>query len=322
MDTFQYFLEDIIIILCSFLSDFDKCYFLSCCKNFHEKKQIIRFNETIDIKKICTLSYFNSFINIILENIILTEDIFVFPRYVKKLKCINCSGNFIFPQTLISLSWSSDHKLHEKNLPTSLKILEIKNQKNHAQTIVQHTKNLQSLIIQSKNKISFEKYYPATVTRLEWNCDKSFVLNKNWNILYLKINSRGIWTNTCSSLKILEFGPRCSFTIRWNNEPNKNLKKLIIDSNRVKFIDCNKKIICNNNSDDSKSSDSKSSDSDEKQRYTLPSQCSIKKLVFGKHFKKSITGIIPPSVIKCTFHGGKYKGILPSTVKKIIIIND
>lgn len=56
--------KDIILFICSFLSNKDKLSFLSVCKFAHGLKQYIIYKEPIDLDKILVLDYYNQFINI------------------------------------------------------------------------------------------------------------------------------------------------------------------------------------------------------------------------------------------------------------------
>jgi hypothetical protein len=287
------------------MSDIDKLNFLTSCSKLKHILNRVEFSTQVDITKIQNLPYFNSFTNVLAKHII--NDNFKLPNKIRHLTYNKCTGNLPVPKNLISLRWLTEQKINIDDISNNLHLLEIKGQKKHAKKIIKNLKNVKHLIIDGGNKISFNEYFPANVKRLDWNSNQDPELNNKWNLKYLSIGCHCHIYTIPISVETLEINNTNYFNLPYGEDPINKIKKLVFTSTNIIFF---------------------STVSGRREfiypeiEYNCPpylGNCVVEELVFGKNFTKTITYIIPPSVTKCTFYGG-YKGILPSTVKEVVIL--
>ncbi len=73
-------MDDIICFICTILEDYDKLNFLSVSSLTHKLKSKIFFNESISMKKIMNIWYFDRFTNII------TNPVDIYPKCILRLE--------------------------------------------------------------------------------------------------------------------------------------------------------------------------------------------------------------------------------------------
>ncbi|XWV24558.1 putative F-box and FNIP repeat-containing protein [Tupanvirus deep ocean] len=299
----NYLNSDIVLLICDFLETKSKINFLSTCKTIRSNIILIRFKEQVEYHKIKYLDFFDSFTNVIVKNLKIRNKI-NFPRYIKHLTYENVKGKYIpIPKKLVSLCWLTEQKMCINKIPDSLEMLHIQYQYDHANVIVRNLKNINHLVVDSDNNVDFSDYYPPNVKSLVWNMNANIFIHKQWQLDYLCFNNVSDIRSNFDATTI-EFN-NVDMIIRYNNDPNKRLKTIILNSNNIDFCDKNSNLL------------------DTEMVYDIlpehAENCCVKEIIFGKTFSRSITNIIPPSVIKCTVYEG-YKGTFPPTVKEIIVL--
>jgi hypothetical protein len=184
----KYLIADVVAIICHLISDKDKLNFLSTCSELRQMLKFIEFSTPVNIVKIETLPFFDSFTNVLVKRIMINGN-FKLPSKTKHLTYDRCKGRLLpVPKNLISLRWSTRQKLNIANISNSLCLLEIRYQKKHAKKIIRNLKNVEHLVIGCCNNVNFYEYYPINVQRLEWNNKKAPTLNKKWELKYFSIN--------------------------------------------------------------------------------------------------------------------------------------
>ena len=197
-------------------------------------------------------------------------------------------------------------------IPKNLKTLKIADQIDNIIPLINGLKNLKKLIGHNCC-IDFKKCHSDSIEYFEWKAlNRSDVVDARvfTNLKYFAIKSQCKFLYG-KTVEVIEFKNVAARFYFYSSNPLENVnyknwslvRKLIINSSNISFFDSDNKQISLNK--------------EKPEKYKLLT-CSIKEMVFGKHFNGYITNIIPPSVTKCTFYGN-YKGTLPNTIEEVII---
>lgn len=237
--------KDVILLICSFLSDKNKLYFLSTCKIAHTFKKYIVYKNLVDLDKILRLDYYDQFINICATrfNIIKMKQYNKnFPENMSMIKL------FLYKKCVYSLLKDCKYLVHIifDNGCRVINGICLNNIKhitwNIEQDIHYHyfSENLLSLQIGSEPKYC---HIPNTIERLVIIDESKYHLTRLTNLKILVVNGYGFF-NMCHFLDncpkkleilVLKYKAPAWYQIEQNFNVPKNLILVLNNINEAYF---------------------------------------------------------------------------------------